>query len=171
MYMTISGGTYIRCTRLSVAALVSDVHGNQWRHLYPMYTTISGCTCIRCTRQSVAELVSDVHGNQWRQLYPMYTAISGGTCIRCTRQSVAALESDVHGNQWRHFYPGLNLITTRTSSQHKSRTVGPRFTNAPVHEQFGSRTNFPRKNVSDDERCLGLRTRKLRVSAWESVAG
>jgi hypothetical protein len=24
-------------------------------------------------------------------------------------------------------------------------TVGPRFTNAPVHEQFGSRTNFPSK--------------------------
>jgi hypothetical protein len=31
----------------------------------------------------------------------------------------------------------------------------------PVHEQFGSRTNFRIKNVSDDERCLGLRTRKL----------
>jgi hypothetical protein len=33
-------------------------------------------------------------------------------------------------------------------SQHEtiySYTVEPRFTNAPVHEQFGSRTNFPNK--------------------------
>jgi hypothetical protein len=44
-------------------------------------------------------------------------------------------------------------------------TVEPRITNAPVHEQFGSRTNFPKKNVSDDERCLGLRTRKLATAA------
>jgi hypothetical protein len=27
-------------------------------------------------------------------------------------------------------------------------TVGPRFTNAPVHKQFGSRTNFPSKKMS-----------------------
>jgi hypothetical protein len=65
----------------------------------------------------------------------------------------------------------------------KIYTVEPRFTNAPVHEQFGSRTNFPSKNVSDDERCLGLRTRKLeteasllqrqaeRIGAGVSVAG
>jgi hypothetical protein len=54
-------------------------------------------------------------------------------------------------------------------------TLEPRFTNAPVHEQLGSRTSFPSKKVSDDERCLGLRTRKLatavgyklRVSARE----
>jgi hypothetical protein len=44
-------------------------------------------------------------------------------------------------------------------------TAEPRFTNAPVHEQFGSRTNFPSKNVSDDERCLRLRTRKLAPAA------
>jgi hypothetical protein len=44
-------------------------------------------------------------------------------------------------------------------------TVEPRFTNAPFQEQFGSRTNFPSKNVSDDERCLGLRTRKLATAA------
>jgi hypothetical protein len=49
-----------------------------------------------------------------------------------------------------------------------SRT--PLFTNNSVHEQI-----FRAKNVSDDERCLGLRTRnpatpvgdKLRVSARE----
>jgi hypothetical protein len=29
--------------------------------------------------------------------------------------------------------------------QYNIYTVDPRFTNAPVHEQFGSRTNFPRK--------------------------
>jgi hypothetical protein len=47
-----------------------------------------------------------------------------------------------------------------------TNTVGPRFTNAPVHEQFGSRTNFPsNQNASDDERCLGLRTRKLATAA------
>jgi hypothetical protein len=44
-------------------------------------------------------------------------------------------------------------------------TVEPRFTNAPVHEQIGSRTNFPSKKVSDDERSLGLRTRKLATAA------
>jgi hypothetical protein len=44
-------------------------------------------------------------------------------------------------------------------------TVEPRFTNAPVHEQLGSRTNFPSKNVSDNVRCLGLRTRKLATAA------
>ena len=49
-------------------------------------------------------------------------------------------------------------------------TLEPRFTNASVHEQI-----FRAKNVSDDERCPGLRTRKpatafgdkLRVSARE----
>jgi hypothetical protein len=55
-----------------------------------------------------------------------------------------------------------------------TNTVGPRFTNAPVYEQFGLRTNFPKKS-SGYERCLGLRTQsgnsgKLRVSARESVA-
>jgi hypothetical protein len=44
-------------------------------------------------------------------------------------------------------------------------TVEPRFTNAPVREQFGSRTIFPSKSVSDDERCLGLRTQKLATAA------
>jgi hypothetical protein len=39
-------------------------------------------------------------------------------------------------------------------------TVGPRFTNAPVHELI-----FRAKNVSDDERFLGLRTRKLATAA------
>jgi hypothetical protein len=85
-----------------------------------------------------------------------------------------------------------NLANKRTKPQVTSRvyhqmltkswlqcqyTVGPRFTNAHVHEQFGSRTNFPSK------RRLGWRTvsritntqagnsGKLRVSARESVAG
>jgi hypothetical protein len=40
------------------------------------------------------------------------------------------------------------------------------YSGASVHELI-----FRAKNVSDDERFLGLRTRKLRVSARESVAG
>jgi hypothetical protein len=63
------------------------------------------------------------------------------------------------------------LLATRR----KTYTVGPRFTNASVYEQFGLRTNFPSKKASGYERCLGLRTQscnsgKLRVSARESVA-
>jgi hypothetical protein len=48
-------------------------------------------------------------------------------------------------------------------------TVEPRFTNAPVHEQFGSRTNFPSKKVSDDKQCLGLRTRKLATAVGDKL--
>jgi hypothetical protein len=45
-------------------------------------------------------------------------------------------------------------------------TVEPRFTNATVHEQFGSRTNFPSK------KRLGWRTRKLATAAsWEYRRG
>jgi hypothetical protein len=45
--------------------------------------------------------------------------------------------------------------------------VGPRFTNAPVDEQI-----FRAKNVSDDERLLGLRTRKLATAAsWKYQRG
>jgi hypothetical protein len=36
---------------------------------------------------------------------------------------------------------------------------------AAAHEQFGSQTNFPSKKVLDDERFLGLRTRKLTTTA------
>jgi hypothetical protein len=43
--------------------------------------------------------------------------------------------------------------------QSEQYTVEPRFTNAPVHEQFGSRTNFPSKQR------LGLRTRKPATAA------
>jgi hypothetical protein len=43
-------------------------------------------------------------------------------------------------------------------------TVEPRFTNAPVHEQI-----FRAKNVSDDERCLGLRTRSWQQRQAESI--
>jgi hypothetical protein len=56
-------------------------------------------------------------------------------------------------------------------------TVGPRFTNAPVHEQFGSRTNFPSKKrlgwrtVSRITNTQAGNSGKLRVSARESVAG
>jgi hypothetical protein len=58
------------------------------------------------------------------------------------------------------------------SSPLSTSTVEPRYTNAPVHEQFGSRTNFPTKKVSDDERCLGLWTRKLATEAsWEYRCG
>jgi hypothetical protein len=50
---------------------------------------------------------------------------------------------------------------------YKIYTVEPRFTNAPVHEQI-----FRTKNVSDDERCLGLRTHKLAtVASWEYRRG
>jgi hypothetical protein len=49
------------------------------------------------------------------------------------------------------------------------------YTGTSAYECPCSRTNIPNKNVSDDERCLGLRTRKqetavgdeLRVSARE----
>jgi hypothetical protein len=41
------------------------------------------------------------------------------------------------------------------------------YSGTSVHERPCLRKNFPSKNVSDDERCLGLRTRKLRVSARE----
>jgi hypothetical protein len=70
--------------------------------------------------------------------------------------------------------------TSKRTKQNKSHmlrptiecTVEPRFTNDPVHERFGSRTNFPNKNLSDDERCLGLRTRKLATEAsWEYRRG
>jgi hypothetical protein len=40
------------------------------------------------------------------------------------------------------------------------------YSRASLHEQI-----FQVKNVSDDERFLGLGTRKPRVSARESVAG
>jgi hypothetical protein len=51
-------------------------------------------------------------------------------------------------------------------------TVEPRFTNAPVHEQFGSRTNFPSKtsrmtNGVLDYEHASWQQRKLRVSARE----
>jgi hypothetical protein len=49
------------------------------------------------------------------------------------------------------------------STHQNLNTVEPRFTNAPVHEQI-----FRAKNVSDDERCLGLRTCKLAIAAsWQ----
>jgi hypothetical protein len=45
--------------------------------------------------------------------------------------------------------------------------VEPRFTNAPVHEQI-----FRAKNISDNERCLGLRTRKMATAVrWEYRRG
>jgi hypothetical protein len=48
-----------------------------------------------------------------------------------------------------------------------TNTVEPRFTNAPIHEQI-----FRAKNVSDNERCLGLRTSKLATaSSWEYRRG
>jgi hypothetical protein len=53
-------------------------------------------------------------------------------------------------------------------------TVEPRFTNAPVHEQFGSRTNFPSKKsrmtngVSDYEHA-SWQQRQARVSARECL--
>jgi hypothetical protein len=42
-------------------------------------------------------------------------------------------------------------------------TVEPRFMNAPVHEQIF------RAKVSDDERCLGLRTRKLATAVGDKL--
>jgi hypothetical protein len=43
-----------------------------------------------------------------------------------------------------------------------SRT--PLFMNSSVHEQI-----FQAKNVSDDERCLGLRTRKLATAVGDKL--
>jgi hypothetical protein len=45
---------------------------------------------------------------------------------------------------------------------YKANTVGPRFTNAPVYEQFGLRTNFPSK------KCFGLRTvSRITNTIWQ----
>jgi hypothetical protein len=55
--------------------------------------------------------------------------------------------------------------------EHKVCTVKPRFTNAPVHEQFGSRTNFPSKTsrltngVSDYERQLLINFGSVHIPA------
>jgi hypothetical protein len=63
---------------------------------------------------------------------------------------------------------GVYPHITRSSAQ---STVEPRFTNAPVHEQFGSRTNFPRKTswmtngVSDYEHA-SWEYRRGSVSCW-----
>jgi hypothetical protein len=54
-----------------------------------------------------------------------------------------------------------NIRCTRATNIYS--TVEPQFTNAPVHEQI-----FRAKNFSDDERCLGLRTRKLaKAASWQ----
>jgi hypothetical protein len=57
-------------------------------------------------------------------------------------------------------------------------TVGRRFTNAPVHEQFGSRTNFPSKKTSrmtngfsDYEHASWKQRQAESISAVVSVAG
>jgi hypothetical protein len=56
-------------------------------------------------------------------------------------------------------------------------TVEPRFTNAPVHEQFGSRTNFPSKTsrmtngVSDYEHASWQQRQAESIGAGMSVAG
>jgi hypothetical protein len=56
-------------------------------------------------------------------------------------------------------------------------TVEPQFTKSPVHEQFGSRTNFPRKksrmtNVVSDYEHAGWQHRQAeRIGAGVSVAG
>jgi hypothetical protein len=59
----------------------------------------------------------------------------------------------------------------------KQATVEPRFTNAPVQEQFGLRTNFSSKKrlgwrtVSRITNTQAGNSGKLRVSARESGAG
>jgi hypothetical protein len=57
-------------------------------------------------------------------------------------------------------------------------TVEPRFTNAPVHEHFGSRTNFPSKKtsrmtngVSDYENASWQQRQAKSIGAGVSVAG
>jgi hypothetical protein len=57
-------------------------------------------------------------------------------------------------------------------------TVEPRFTNAPVHEQFGSRTNFPTNKtsrmtngVSDYEHASWQQRQAESIGAGVSVAG
>jgi hypothetical protein len=58
----------------------------------------------------------------------------------------------------------------------KQNTVDPRFTNAPVHEQFGSRTNFPSKTsrmmngVSDFEHASWQQRQAESIGAGVSVA-
>jgi hypothetical protein len=53
---------------------------------------------------------------------------------------------------------------TRRSNIDILNTVEPRFTNAPVHEQI-----FLAKNVSDYERCLGLRNASWQQRQAESI--
>jgi hypothetical protein len=56
-------------------------------------------------------------------------------------------------------------------------TVEPQFTNAPVQEQFGSRTNFPIKTsritngVSDYEHASWQQRQAESIGAGVSVAG
>jgi hypothetical protein len=100
------------------------------------------------------------------------------TSLFCTQQtSLLMIFTLTCKYEWEYFKPNVHLRIAHTFHwyQKADSSVEPRFTNAPVHEQFGSRTNFPSKKVSDDERCLGIRTRnlatavgdKLRVSARE----
>jgi hypothetical protein len=59
-------------------------------------------------------------------------------------------------------YYAFNCITILKYIQWNLGSRTPLFTNNSVHEQI-----FRAENTSDDEWCLGLRTRKLRVSAQE----
>jgi hypothetical protein len=87
--------------------------------------------------------------------------------------SLSSLHALQHRNQMNFYdsYPVVLHSTTYTTvwsfRNYFNCTVRPRFTNAPVHEQI-----FRAKNVSYDERFLGLRTRKLATAAsWEYQRG
>jgi hypothetical protein len=58
------------------------------------------------------------------------------------------------------YLPPHPLLTIRSFVQWNFGSRTPLFTNTSVHKQI-----FRAKKVSDDERCLGLRTRKLATEA------
>jgi hypothetical protein len=72
----------------------------------------------------------------------------------------------------------LLIISWRISPVRSIKvTVEPRFTNAPVHEQFGSRKNFPGKTsrmtngVSDYEHASWQQRQAESIGAGVLVAG
>jgi hypothetical protein len=86
-----------------------------------------------------------------------------------------------------HLQGGINKNTQPQNYKKpliQQNTAEPQFTNAPVHEQFGSRTNFPSKKrlgwrtvsrmtngVSDYEHASWQQRQAERIGAGVSVAG
>jgi hypothetical protein len=77
--------------------------------------------------------------------------------------------------QWLGMVRWRNVVKT-VMNLYVPYTVEPRFTNAPVNEQFGSRTNFTRKTsrmtngVSDYEHASWQQRQAESIGAGVSVA-